>query len=171
MGKAIVITGIDASVVNLGKVNLYESIEGENLDISWATADGINSAVVANEKNNTCAISVQSVSSLSERYCGVVNVSEYVGKQLAIYAASNVASDSTNVSNAFTDLAPSELPITEMFKVDNHVISAFNVSTEDGVMAEKNIEVPQGATHLLITHKVAQSGFSKDKVYVKLLNF
>lgn len=170
MGKAIVITGIDASVVNLGKVNLYESI-GENLEISWATADGTNSAVVANEENNTGAISVHSVSSLSERYAGVVNVSRYVGKQLAIYAASNVASDSANVSNAFTDLAPSELPIAEMFSVDSHVISAFNVSTEDGDMTEKIIKVPQGATHLLITHKVAQSGFSKDQVYVKLLNF
>lgn len=169
MGKAIIITGIDASVVGLGKVEIMPSVvPGIKLPITWATEEGKKSAFQVSTSSGTKGeIMVEAVAALTERYCGVIDVSSYVGVTLEIYAASNVSSAGDSYSNAFTKSAP-DLPISTTTLINAvDIVEKFNVSESDGVATKKNVTVPEGAKYLIITHKVAQSGVSKNDVYVK----
>lgn len=175
MGKAIVIAGIDASGVGLGKVNLVDPSKTVSLPIVWTTNDGTHSQLYA-KANMAFVIQVGAeINSLSERYVGIIDVSAYNGKTIEVYAASNVSStDTDEKSNGFTkkEISGIPVPLSVIFPFDtsdafNSLF--FNTSETDGQMATCTVTVPSGANTLLITHKVAASGHAKSDCYVKVI--
>ena len=175
MGKAIVIAGIDASGVGLGKVNLVDPSQAVSLPIVWTTNEGTNSQLAAvADINFNIQVGID-VNALSERYVGVIDVSAYKGKTIEVYAASNVSTASPNErSNGFTKKKISDIPVplSETYFLDtsdafNSLL--FNTSERDGQMATCTVIVPSGANTLFITHKVAASGHAKSDCYVKVI--
>lgn len=174
MGKAIVIAGIDASGVGLGKVNLVDPSQAVILPIVWVTNNGVNSQLAAAADVAFNILIGADVNALSERYAGVIDVSAYNGKTIEVYAASNVSSTATEKSNGFTKKKISDIPVPLSESYPFNTSDAFNsllfnTSETDGQMASCTVTVPSGANTLLITHKVAASGHAKSDCYVKVI--